>query len=103
MFHCNRQCSQAPGKKLCFCQPIQIQQLPGQHQRLASWRGAEIEDRLAGLRIDRQQPVKIGDLSAFRAEGRARSAAIHLTWIAREGAIVRWVRAQVSGRPTAIR
>jgi predicted Zn-dependent protease len=46
-----------------------------------------------GVRLDRRQPILIGDLAAVRAEGRAATptapVSVHLTWIAREGSIYR--------------
>jgi predicted Zn-dependent protease len=56
------------------------------------------EDFLAGtkaegLRVEDMQPVLLGDLRAFRVEGRASSprapVTVHLTWIAREGSVYR--------------
>jgi predicted Zn-dependent protease len=56
------------------------------------------EDFLAGtkaegLRVEDMQPVLLGDLRAFRVEGRASSprspVTVHLTWVAREGSVYR--------------
>ncbi|HEY5656800.1 MAG TPA: M48 family metalloprotease [Myxococcota bacterium] len=49
--------------------------------------------RAQGLRVDKMQPVKLGGLAGFRAEGRVSASGVslpvHLTWIAHRGAIYR--------------
>ncbi len=47
------------------------------------------EAREQGLRVESSRPLRIGEFAAFRVEGRAASVGVHLTWIAREGAIYR--------------
>jgi predicted Zn-dependent protease len=47
------------------------------------------EAREQGLRVESSQPLRIGEFAAFRAQGRAATVGVHLTWIAREGAIYR--------------
>jgi predicted Zn-dependent protease len=46
-----------------------------------------------GLRVERSQPVRIGEFAGYRVEGRAGSSrgsvAVHLTWIAHKGLIFR--------------
>jgi predicted Zn-dependent protease len=46
-----------------------------------------------GLRVDESRPVRIGELDAYRVEGRASApgtlVSVHLTWIAREGRVYR--------------
>jgi predicted Zn-dependent protease len=49
-----------------------------------------------GLRVEDMRPVLLGDLQAFRVEGRASSprspVTVHLTWVAREGSVYRVAR-----------
>ncbi|MBW2267366.1 MAG: M48 family metalloprotease [Deltaproteobacteria bacterium] len=51
------------------------------------------DPELHRLRIASQQPVRLGDLDAYRIEGSAQTAmgavGVHLTWIARDGSIYR--------------
>ena len=50
------------------------------------------------LRVDQVEPIRIGDLEAFRARGSASGAKIVLTWIAYESAIYRLTGAAASSR-----
>ncbi|MDJ0848272.1 MAG: M48 family metalloprotease [Myxococcota bacterium] len=64
--------------------------------------------REKGLRVEALQRVKIGGLPAVRATGRAvmgaggRSAALHLTWIARDGSILRLTGISIRGSKAGI-
>lgn len=58
---------------------------------------AEVSEE--GFRVQSTQPLRIGDLPAFRAEGRATGVSVHLTWIAREGSILRCTGVAVGVTP----
>ncbi len=64
------------------------------------------EHRDKGLRIETLQRVKIGGLPAVRATGRASagrgSVSVHLTWIARDGAILRLTGMAIGGSKAGI-
>jgi predicted Zn-dependent protease len=49
-----------------------------------------LEDpELQGLRISSEQPIRLGEIEAYRIEGRASGVGVHLTWIPRDGTIYR--------------